>query len=103
MELIPLDARNAAELDAALRDYLDIHALLTRASIDLPTMLAAAQVIYGEQFNPLVALKALAYHEDAALTDLPAGMSRDLIAAIRAVDLDRLPQLSVVRPWRRKQ
>ena len=79
---------------AELRDYLDIHALLTRAKIELAMMLAAARAIYGEQFNPLISLKALAYHSDPALADLSTAIRRDLIAAIKAVDLDQLPELA---------
>jgi hypothetical protein len=83
---------------AELRDYLDIHALLTHAKIELPVMLAAARVIYGVQFNPLVCLKALAYHDDAALAALPAGMRRDLVTAIQHVDLKALPEIPGARP-----
>ena len=49
---------------AELKDYIDIHALLTKADIPLANMLASALIIYGSEFNPLLALKALAYHED---------------------------------------
>jgi hypothetical protein len=69
------------------------------AKIELPAMVAAAKVIYGEQFNPLISLKALAYHDDSSLTDLPGPARRDLIAVIKGVDLDRLPQLAAVRSW----
>jgi len=44
---------------AEVRDYLDIHALLTEAKISLPTMLAAAAIIYGAEFSPLQSLKAI--------------------------------------------
>ena len=39
---------------AEVRDYLDIHALLTKATISLPKMLAAGAIIYGTEFNPLL-------------------------------------------------
>jgi hypothetical protein len=32
-------------------------------NISLPTMLAAGAIIYGSEFNPLVSLKAISYHE----------------------------------------
>lgn len=80
-----------------LKDYIDIHTLLTKATIPLADMLAAGKVIYGSQFNPLTALKALAYHEDRALADLPETMRRDLIAAIKATDLQRLPTLAAIK------
>lgn len=74
--LIDLAGMKAAVVTqrAELRDYLDIHALMTRASISLAEMLAAAACIYGTQFNPLLSLKAMAYHEDSALAELPKGM-----------------------------
>lgn len=82
---------------AELRDYIDVHALLTKANIPLAEMLAAASIIYGDQFSPLLSLKALAYHEDAALRALPADVRRDLTAAVAATDLQRLPVLGAVR------
>jgi hypothetical protein len=82
---------------AELKDYLDIHALMTAGGVDLSVMLAAAAIIYGQEFNPLIALKALAYHDDPALADLPETMRRDLIAALKRVDLARLPVLTSVR------
>jgi hypothetical protein len=82
---------------AELRDYIDVHALLTMASISLAEMLAAASIIYGDQFSPLLSLKALAYHDDAALRELPANVRRDLTAAVAATDPQRLPVLSAVR------
>jgi hypothetical protein len=82
---------------AELRDYVDVHALLTGANIPLGEMLASARIIYGTQFNPLLSLKALSYHDDRTLADLPAKMRRDLIAAVRAVDPEHLPVLAAVR------
>ncbi|WP_026793281.1 nucleotidyl transferase AbiEii/AbiGii toxin family protein [Pleomorphomonas oryzae] len=82
---------------AEVKDYLDLHALLTVARIDLPTMLAAATIIYAEGFNPLIALKAISYHDDPALTDLPTGIRKDLAKAVRAVDIHALPRLAAVR------
>ena len=82
---------------AELKDYLDLHALLTQARIPLPVMLAAAGVIYGPVYNSLVSLKAISYHDDAALGDLPDAMRRDLITAVRSVDVEHLPVLNAVR------
>src|ERR1051326_6069716 len=59
------------------RDYLDVHALLTQAEMPLAEMLAAARVIYGDQFNPLLTLKALAYYEDFTLAELPKSIRND--------------------------
>ena len=80
-----------------VKDYVDVHALLV-AGVPLAEMLAAAAVIYGGEFNPLVALKALAYHED--LYGFSQGARGDLLRAIRGVDVRRLP---VITPYRRRQ
>jgi len=82
---------------AELRDYIDIHTLLTQANIPLANMLAAATIIYGSTFNPLLALKALAYHEDHVLAGLSVKVRRDLIGAVRATDPRRLPGLTAVK------
>ncbi len=82
---------------AELRDYLDIHMLMTKANISLAQMLAAATGIYGAQFNPLLSLKAIAYHDDPALADLPETVRRDLTAAVKTTDPQHLPALKVVR------
>jgi hypothetical protein len=82
---------------AEVRDYVDVHALMTKANIPLADMLAAASIIYGDQFSPLLSLKALAYHDDAALRELPSNVRRDLTAAVAATDPRRLPVLHAVR------
>jgi hypothetical protein len=97
--LIDLAGMKAAVLPqrVELRDYLDIHALLTKAGIPVAEMLAAARVIYGFQFNPLLTLKALAYHEDFTVAELPKSMRDDLSAAATATDFQKLPTLTAVR------
>ncbi len=99
--LIDLAGTKAAVVTqrAELRDYLDIHALLTKAKMPLARMLAAGAVIYGPQFNALLALKAIAYHDDPSLAGLPRGVRRDLIAAVKATDPQKLPALIAVRTW----
>jgi hypothetical protein len=82
---------------AETKDYLDIHALLTKAEISLATMLAAAVIIYGAEFNPLLSLKAISYHNDRTLADLPLEVRRDLIEAVRLTDPNNLPRLDAVR------
>jgi hypothetical protein len=85
---------------AELRDYLDIHALMTRADISLPEMLAAGTIIDGAQFSPLLSLKAIAYHDDPALADLPRNVRQHLIEAVRATtNPERLPALNAVRRY----
>jgi Nucleotidyl transferase AbiEii toxin, Type IV TA system len=97
--LIDLAGMTAAVVTqrAEARDYLDIHALLTIAHIPLSSMLAAATVIYGNEFNPLVSLKAIAYHDDLALAGLSPEARRDLIDAVRATKLEHIPALPSVR------
>jgi hypothetical protein len=82
---------------AELRDYVDIHALLTKAGISLAVMLAAALVIYGSEFNPLLSLKAISYHGERSLADLAPNVRRDLISAVGATDPHNLPVLDAVR------
>ena len=84
---------------AEVRDYLDIHAMLA-AGLSLAEMLAAAKAIYGPQFSPLVALKAVGYHDDPELATLPQATRRELARAVRSVDLASLPTLHPVRRWK---
>jgi len=39
------------------KDYLDIHALITRGTMDLAQGLASARAIYGRQYNPVMTLQ----------------------------------------------
>jgi len=82
---------------AELKDYVDVHALLMKADIPLAMMLASAIIIYGSEFNPLLSLKALAYHEDRALGELSSDVRRDLITAVRATDPRHLPKLTAIK------
>jgi hypothetical protein len=86
-----------AQKRAQERDYIDIDALAS-GGIDLPTALAAGLAIYGPSFNPLVALKALSYFGD--LPGIPTDVRTRLTAAVKAVDLSRLPRLAAVREHR---
>ena len=85
---------SVVQLRAEAKDYIDIDALLTNGGIDLPTALAAAMAIYGEQFNPQNALKAISYFEDESLRRLARPLKDRLAKAAREVDLDRLPVIS---------
>lgn len=82
---------------AEARDYLDIDAILETESIDLSSALAAAKLIYGRQFNPQISLKALSFFEDGTLAELDQYVKNRLTVAVRAVDLDKLPDF---RPYR---
>lgn len=89
---------NVVQLRAEARDYRDIDALLRDGRIDLPTALASAQALYGPQFNPQNALKALSFFDEGNLRRLAKATKDRLAKAVREVDLDRLPALA--RPAR---
>jgi hypothetical protein len=97
--LIDLAGMKAAVVTqrAEVRDYLDIHALLTKAEIPLANMLAAGAIIYGAEFSVLLSLKAVAYHDDPGLAELPESIRRDLAKAVEATDPHKLPILDAVR------
>jgi hypothetical protein len=80
-----------------MKDYVDIDALLT-AGIGLPEALAAGAGIYGDTFNPHITLKALCYFDDSELAALPQAIRLRLVAAVAAVDPDRLPTLTPIKP-----
>jgi len=79
---------------AEAKDYIDIDAILRDGRIDLPTALAAAQAIYGRQFNPQITLKALSFFDDGNLRGLPKATQDRLAQAARTADLDRLPVIT---------
>ena len=79
-----------------MKDYVDIDALI-RAGVDLPTALAAGAAIYGDDFRPQITLKALCYFDDAELSALPQDVRSRLVAAVAAVNLNRLPNMAPLR------
>jgi Nucleotidyl transferase AbiEii toxin, Type IV TA system len=87
---------NVVQLRAEAKDYRDIDAILRDGRIDLPTALASAQALYGPQFNPQVALKALSFFDEGNLRRLSKATKDHLAKAVREVDLDRLP--TIARP-----
>eukprot|EP01037_Dinobryon_pediforme_P006627 gene6627-6695_t len=82
---------SVVQMRAELKDYLDIDAILQDGRIGLPAALAAAGAVYGSQFNPLSTLKALTFFDDGNVRALAADSRARLIAAVAAVDLDKLP------------
>lgn len=94
--LVDLAGMKAATVQrrAEPKDYIDIDTLIHAGHIDLPTALAAASVIYGRGYNPQLTLKALCYFDEPQLTGLPAALKNRLGEAVRAVDLDHLPELT---------
>jgi hypothetical protein len=73
------------------KDYVDIHALVTRG-VDVPTGLAAAKAI-DRSFDPITSVRALQFYGDGTLNRVPAAMQKDLIRWARAVELSNLPVL----------
>ncbi len=65
-------------------DYLDVAALL-RAGMPLERMVGDAVAIFGANFSPMPALKALAYFDDPALIDLSTDIRNELRTATAAV------------------
>ncbi len=80
---------------AEAKDYIDIDAILVQGEINLPQALSAGKLIYGSSFHPQNTLKALSYYEDGNLKTLSAEVKSRLAAAVKAVNLDRLPQLNI--------
>jgi hypothetical protein len=88
---------SVVQVRAEAKDYLDIDALITHG-VDLPHALAAGRAIYGREFSPQSALKALCYFGDGDLASLPQAVKSRLTAAVASVDLDKLPTLQPMAP-----
>ncbi|MEQ1619355.1 MAG: nucleotidyl transferase AbiEii/AbiGii toxin family protein [Terricaulis sp.] len=88
---------SVVQVRAEAKDYLDLDALLS-AGLDLPHALAAGRALYREGFAPQATLKALSYFADGDLATLSEAVRERLIAAVRAVDLDRLPVVEPMAP-----
>lgn len=84
---------------AELKDYLDVDALIQHG-VGLPTALAAARVVYGRRFNPLITLKALSFFDD--VPQLSKEVRARLTTAVAHVDPDRLPMLTPCTPEERQ-
>ncbi len=75
---------------AEAKDYLDLHALI-QSGISLPLALSAARAIFGARFEPQSTLKALSFFGDGNLATLDPEVKARLVADVRGVDLDQLP------------
>jgi hypothetical protein len=84
---------SVVQLPAESKDSLDIDAVMRIGNISLPTALAAAQSLYGPNFNPEITLKALSFFDDGNLYELSSELKQRLVVAAREVDLDHLPNL----------
>ena len=100
--LIDLAGTKAAVVQqrAEAKDYIDLATLMEREVVDLPTALSAARLIYPA-FNPELTLKALSYYGEGNLDEVPEATRTQLVEAVRAVDLDRLPVLETDRGGQR--
>jgi hypothetical protein len=76
-----------------VKDYLDIHALLTKGGIELSVGIASAAAIYGRQYNPVLTLQALSYFEDLP-ESLPEKIKAELLVAVKGVSLQSLPSIT---------
>ena len=70
---------------AEWKDYIDIGELLG-SGISLERALAAGKAIYGKQFTPATALKALAYHKDIKINHLSSGLQNQFKASIKTIE-----------------
>jgi Nucleotidyl transferase AbiEii toxin, Type IV TA system len=75
-----------------IKDYLDLHAIFTQTSLTILDALAAATKIYGQQFNPMLGLKAIGDLNASELTKLPQSIKRALRRVVGEVDLKTLAQ-----------
>jgi hypothetical protein len=78
---------------AEAKDYLDIVALLD-AGQTLDRLLSAGLTIYGKQFNPAVAVRALGFFDDLMDERLSPAAQRTILNAVASVRLESLPALS---------
>ena len=74
------------------KDYLYVAALL-KNGVSLADALGAALAVYGEQFNPLISVKALSYFGDGDLAALPEAVKQSLRAAVVVKEISSLPPL----------
>ncbi len=79
------------------KDYVDMAALIT-AGVSLSSALSAGVGIFGQEFNPMLTLKALSYHGDPELRDasggdLPRDVRDTLLRAVSEVDVSKIGPL----------
>jgi hypothetical protein len=83
---------NVIHQRAEAKDYLEIAALI-RSGHSLERGLGCALAVYGELFNYLLPLKALAYFEEPSLASLPEAAKSVLLDAVqRAGEPERITQ-----------
>ena len=64
--------------------------------------MAAGRIIYGQQFNPYISLKALTYFEGGDLKALSPTLKNHLIMSVKGLQIeqmeDRMDALRKLRP-----
>jgi len=75
---------------SAAKDMLDVYALL-ESGMPMAEMFAAARAIYGEQFNPMVAVRNFGSFVDGDLPTVPANVRGVLSRAAGLMSLHHLP------------
>ncbi len=76
-----------------LKDYLDIDALVTMGKINLETILACGQAVYGNSFNPYITLKAVCYFDEPELKNLDPEIKKRLKKLVENLDMEKLSKL----------
>lgn len=79
---------------AAIKDYIDIEALIRLADLPLANHLSAARHIFGHVFEPMATLKALSYFGD--VPELPDAARKTLLQAVQDTDPFSIPPLSAI-------
>ena len=75
---------------ANAKDHVDLDALIRLGGVSLSEALGAATAVFGDQFNPLLTLKALTFFGDGDLHTVPDPVRERLARAVEGVDPDRI-------------
>ena len=93
----------AVHTRARAADHLDVDAIVRPGGVGLRRALGAAAAVFGDQFDPLRALKALTFHGGGDLHKVPGPVRERLARAVEQVDPTRIPRLAArpgLRPAR---
>ncbi|MHB8742001.1 MAG: hypothetical protein ACYC9L_02665 [Sulfuricaulis sp.] len=83
---------------AELKDYNDIVVMLEHG-VDLSMAVGAARAIYGDQFNPLLNLKALSFFQDGDLPMLSSVARTRLMAAVKNANIAAIPTIALLEKY----
>ncbi len=78
------------------KDYFDIDALLL-AGLDLKQGLAAALGVYGPEFNPVIAVKALTFYGEGDLHRIDAAARKRLTTAVERANPREVAPLKAMK------